>query len=313
MSNLSRRFGRPVCSGMLLVSALLLSQSQPAVASTGVPGPPSGPWRPSLYYSGLTDPFQMAFQANGDLLVADNGNPGAVPPIEGGLIQIAPDGTSSSIGPGLEWAVGVANDQQGDTYVTSCNFAGLTSGGTAGAFLAELTPGGTEKQIGSFNCPETITIGSDGSVYVIDQSKSGSTYVAGVDKVAPDGSQTTLLPATSSQYASSVAVDGSGDVFIGVQNLDGGGGGILEFAPDGAESTFATTTGATFPAALEFDAAGNLWVAESGPTLANNVATANIVEYNAQGEYSTVLTMDGPAGTSSSRTYYFLDDLKFDA
>ena len=51
----------------------------------------------SVFASGLTSPFAMAFDSGGNLFVADGGDPWAYPPVAGGVYKFTPTGLRSTI------------------------------------------------------------------------------------------------------------------------------------------------------------------------------------------------------------------------
>ena len=95
---------------------------------------------------------------------------------------------------------------------------------------------------------DELAIDAKGTLFELDS------YGKSVFKLNPDGTRSTL--AALDDKPRSLAVDKSGNLFVGVNN-----GSIFKFGPDGTKTTFAT--GLKRPVDLLFDSAGNLFVGDS--------------------------------------------------
>lgn len=161
----------------------------------------------------------------------------------GGIIEVAPDGTSSRVGD-FQGPTGVAVDDQGNLYVADYH----------GNAVYKLTPDGTQTALGTdgeFSSPFGVAVDAAGDVFVTDADHSR------VVEIAPDGTETTL-PFTGLSRPYPVAVDAAGDVYVG----DYGIGGVQELTPDGTQTSFGA--GWAGPTGITVDHAGNVWVADYG-------------------------------------------------
>jgi sugar lactone lactonase YvrE len=146
----------------------------------------------------------------------------------------------------------VTVDAAGNVYV----------GGTQASGYVGLWTGNASSMIaGGFDSDDAAAIDGAGNIYVADPSGG---YVWKITPSIPWGANlwtartTTSWASSSASEPVSLAVDGSGDLFIGDQNSES----VVELAPDGTVTTVASDF--VFIAAIALDGAGSLYVADLG-------------------------------------------------
>jgi glucose/arabinose dehydrogenase len=177
----------------------------------------------SLYASGLSGPFDLAFNNSGDLFVTEGET--AFPGNE--IVEIAPGGgTPMTFATGLDEPRGLAFNSAGDLFVANLGSSNIV----------EITPGGTKTVFASgLAGPVGLAFNSAGNLFVTDIGSGDIT------EIAPDGMQSTY--ATGLNHPRYLAFDSAGDLFVsnlGTANADDvdDEGYLTEIAPDGKESNF---------------------------------------------------------------------------
>ncbi|HTR42283.1 MAG TPA: PEP-CTERM sorting domain-containing protein [Pseudomonadales bacterium] len=257
--------GSVVCAGALLTAAGASAQNlfvSDFSANNIYEYTPGG--TQSIFASGMNNPFDIAFNAAGNLFVAntaDNG-PG------GSITEITRGGTQSTFASGLD---PIAMDFYGNTLFT----ADYSSGN-----IYEFTPSGMRSTFATgFTTPISMTFDSAGDMFV------GSGYGNGngiITKITPGG--------TKSLFASGLSFPG-GMTFNGAGNLlvtEQGSGTILQYTPGGVQSTFANLNYSGLNC-LAYNSAGDLFVA---------VPTGPIVEITPNGGQSVFATVSAPVGVA---------------
>ncbi len=283
--------------------------------------------------AGLSGPFGVAVDGSGDVFIADSGNNRVREVSPTGVITtVAGDGTAGDSGDGgqataaaLNFPVGVAVDGSGNLYIVdglNNVIRKVTPAGVISTFAGTgghgHTGDGGLATSATFGQMLGIAVDASGDVFVSDFGNDDvrkinpagiiSTY-AGIGSVGHGGDGG---PAAAAQLndPSEVAVDASGDLFIGEQiNSDVrkvtpagiistvAGDGIQGFGGDGGPATAATFR---FPYGLAVDASGDLFLTDTD----NN----RVREVDASGTVSTVAgtgligsTGDGgPAGAADA-------------
>jgi autotransporter-associated beta strand protein len=186
----------------------------------------------SVFATGLTEAFQMAFDGAGNLYVSVGGNT---------VKKVAADGTVSIFATGFSSPNDLAFDADGNLYVA--NWGNHT--------VSRVTPDGVVSTFASgLNRPAGLVFDGAGNLHVSNLGDDS------VRKVAPDGVVTVF--ATGFDNPRGMAFDGDG--FLYVANYFGGS--ISKVDPDGVVSTFATAL--NYPADLTFGSDGHLYVVEAG-------------------------------------------------
>jgi hypothetical protein len=217
---------------------------------------------------GFSQPTGVAMDGAGNVFVADWGN-SAVYEIP------AAGGATRQLGGTLYNATGVAVDWAGNVYVAQ---------GTQGVTEIEAVNGSipaspTIKSLGSrygdgrFYYPTGVAVDGSGNVFVADEGTGSGYYQAVFEIVAVNGSvssSSTLRTLGSGfKMPCSVVVDGSGNVFVADQDVDGHfHGNVYEIeAVNGSIPTTNPTiktlgSGFSKPTGVAVDAAGNVFVGD---------------------------------------------------
>ena len=201
----------------------------------------------STFASGLSNPFNLAFDSAGNLFEADQGS--------GNIYEFTPGGTRSTFASGLNHPNGLAYDSTGDLFEAD-----------GGGNIYEFTPAGVRSTFASgLNNPQGLAFNSAGHLFVSDYN--GTT----IYEFAPDGTRSTFASGFSNPNG--LAFDSTGNLFV----ADQGSGNIFKITPGGVQSTFAS--GLSYPNGLAFNSAGNLFEADGG--------SGNIYEFTPGGTRST--------------------------
>jgi hypothetical protein len=247
----------------LTTATLALGQHSISVSYSGDStfAPSSGGVQAVVPASGLKDPWAVAVDGPGDVLIAD--------PANNRVVKVQPDGTQSTVGSGLDYPWGVAVDGHCDVFIADGDQSQSVNQ------VVEVKPDGTQTTVGSgFSLPWGLAVDNAGDVFIADALS------AQVVKVKPDGTQTTVA---SGFTPGGLALDSAGDLFI----ADFDNNRVVEVKPDGTQTT--VVSGLNQPLGLALDSAGDLFVAEN----ANN----QVVEVMADGATTPVVGgLNAPAG-----------------
>jgi sugar lactone lactonase YvrE len=211
-----------------------------------------------MFASGFNNPAGLAFDASGNLFVAEVNT--------GTIYKVTRTGTKTIFASSLAGPGGVAFDAAGNLY----------EGDTAGGTITKITPAGAKSTFASgLNGPGGLAVDSSGNVFEPDQF-SGLIY-----KFTPAGTRTTF--ASLLQRPIALAFDAAGNLFESDRNS----GNIFKFTPAGMQTTFAS--GLDHPVGLAFDSSGNLFEADQN--------TASINKFTPGGTKITFASaLGGPTG-----------------
>jgi|GEM_PF-125238 len=194
---------------------------------------------PSVYASGLSQPFSIAEDAQGNVFVADAGH-GQVKKIPSG------GGNPQVFGTGFIEPVGVATDASGNVYVVDAGTYYITEISASGTSQIRLASGYQFKQ------PSGIAVDAAGNVYV---SNSGTNQVIKI----PYGSGAPVVLATGLNNPQGLAVDGMGNVY----EVDNGTGSLKMIPAQGGNPSL-LASGFGYPKGVFLDGSGNLYVSDAG-------------------------------------------------
>ena len=247
--DLATGIGSPV--GNTLIPDLV-STTTSTNLTAGTLSPPRGSGSPTVSTfvgSGLDGPGGMAFDAAGNLYVANAGN--------NTISEVKPTGAVSTfVSSGLDEPVGLAFDAAGNLYVAN----------EINSTISEVAPTGA---VSTF-----VNSGLDGPVgLAIDAA--GNLYVANagnltISKVTPTGA-VSLFVGSGLCEPTGLAFDSAGNLYVTNVNDT-----ISKVTPTGAVSTF-VSSGLDEPAGLAFDSAGNLYVASFGNNSISKVTPVGAV------------------------------------
>lgn len=187
------------------------------------------------FASGLSYPTGLAFDAAGNLFVADASNNDVVKYTPGGVASVF---TSA----GLYVPTGLVFDPAGNLYVA--NYYGQ---------IAKFAPNGTG---GLFATDER---GVQGLAF----DAAGNLYVANgvynrIDEFSPTGAFIGTFASTGLNQPTGLVFDAAGNLYAS----NAGDNTVEKFTPGGVGSVYATT-GLDTPLGIVFDAAGNLYAANA--------------------------------------------------
>ncbi len=182
----------------------------------------------SIFASGLTSPFALAFDSRGNLFVADSGS--------GAVYKFTPAGVRTTFAVGLSVTVGLAFDSAGNLFATELFVA-------AGGTVSKFTPTGVHTAFASgLTTPFALAFDSGGNLFVADGGYSwdyppvdGAVY-----KFTPTGLRSIF--ASGLTYPNGLAIDSADNLFVAdvhweQQTL---AGSILKITPSGVRTTFAS-------------------------------------------------------------------------
>src|SRR6266566_3098234 len=158
----------------------------------------------SVFASGLTSPFAMAFDSGGNLFVADGGNENAG---SGGVYKFTPAGVRTTFASGLFEPQGLAFDRAGNLFVA------------AGGTVSKFTPSGVHTAFASgLTTPFALAFDSGGNLFVADGGDPWAyPPVAGaVYKFTPTGLRSTIV----SDMGGGLAIDSTDNLFVGESHWD---------------------------------------------------------------------------------------------
>ncbi|HXE30352.1 MAG TPA: YDG domain-containing protein, partial [Terriglobales bacterium] len=239
----------PTAAGTRLGAATLATSAGTLITTylSGIGSGPAAAFDPGapteIAIAGARNPLGSAVDASGNLYVADNS--------ADAVFKVSPGGSQSTLASGLsQTPLAVAVDGAGNVYAAT------------GSVVTEIhADGSAQTSLGSgLTTTYGITVDGSGNLYVADIALDSSSRIL---KIAPDGTQTTLVGTTqtfggtvlNSPY--SLTLDPSGNLFI----ADGNNARVVELSAGGATSV--VVSGLEQPGGVATDAAGNLYIADT--------------------------------------------------
>ena len=211
----------------------------------------------STFAVGFNNPEGLAFDAAGNLYVANAGN--------GTVIEVTPAGAVSTFAAGFSGSPqGLAFDGAGNLFVGVNNFGNGT--------VSKVAPGGAVSRFAAgFYNPQGLAFDTAGNLYVANANGT-------VSEVTPGGAVSTFANLGN---PTGLAFDAAGNLFVNVNVF--GGASVVEVAPGGVVSTVANLNG-TGGQGIAFDAVGNLYVANVGNRAVAEIGGAVTVPFTLGGD-----------------------------
>jgi sugar lactone lactonase YvrE len=276
---------------------------QPVVDSTMVAGSDSAGLVNGIGRAArFNHPFGLAFDAAGNLFIADQGNvvirkmtPATLVSTFAGSPGISGSANGLDTAASFYKPFGVATDASGNVYVADAGnnkVRKISPAGVVSTFAGTGVAGSANgTDTATFNSPLGVALDKTGNVYVADYGNNlirkispagvvstfAGTSIAGADN-GPGTAATFNLP-------ESLAIDAAGNVYV----ADNGNDLIRKISPAGVVSTLAgsgmagsgngTGTAASFnsPFGIAVDAGGNVYVADSGNNLIRKITASGAV------------------------------------
>lgn len=229
----------------------------------------------------FTTPTAVAVDSAGNVFVADQGGREVNSGVYGAIKEIpaieipAGNGPAVTISSALPYPSGVALDAQGNLFVTSSLFAGVTELSAAQSYTAT-----AQYLAGGFSGPQSVALDDAGNVYVAD------TLHGAVKEILAAGGYTSVQTLASGFVEpTGVALNGAGDVFV----TEVGNGSVNEI-PVGGGTMKQLHRGFAFPVGITADSIGNVYVSDG---------FNGVTELQAESGYQTTV-MIGPVGISAN-------------
>jgi sugar lactone lactonase YvrE len=278
-------------------------------------------------------PNGLAFDASGNILVADKGNnqirkvttAGVVSLVSGTLLSGSANATKIGDAASYNGPTGVAVDALGNILIADFGnhtirkittttgavtvFAGVSgnSGNNNAVIPATATAGAINPR---FNNPAGLAIDLAGNVYVADYGNNLIRKISAVDGTVSTvagkslGNVDGVGTAASLNGPRAIAIDAAGNLFVAdannhtIRKIDLTGN-VTTFAGSGkAGNADGSGKAASFshPSGITIDANGNLFVADAGNNLVRKITSAGVVTSVAGSGYSTLATpFNGPS------------------
>jgi sugar lactone lactonase YvrE len=231
----------------------------------------------------LNAPTGIAFDASGNLYIADSGN-NRIRKVSNGTITTLVGGGSIT----LNSPAAVAVDSSGNVYIADTG-NGIVRKWSNGVTTTVASTG--------LSSPSGIAVDGSGNLYITDPVSDAICIVS--------GASIGCSPQPANTQPQGVALDAKGDIFVAFAGADA----VVEFPVSGNAAIVvgnqtagytgdggpATSAALNSPAALAIDASGNLWIADSGNFVVREVSGGiiNTVAGSVQGYVA-----DGPAATA---------------
>jgi sugar lactone lactonase YvrE len=230
--------------------------------------------RQGIFASGLTDPWDVAFDNAGNLFVVDYDRSGLLG--DAAVYKITPDGVRTRFASRLSYPAYLAVDKDGNVFVADYNHG----------IIYKYKPNGSRAAFASgLHHPVGMAFNSAGNLFVVDNS-IGDLYLGRIYEYKPDGSGATFAELDPSDRPSDLAFDSMGNLLMA--DL---GGNIYRYDLNDVLRRHGRTTFGSVPnsaQSLACDSAGNLLVVDAGGVSGTGNAIPNaIYKFTTQGARST--------------------------
>lgn len=223
----------------------------------------------STFVSGLTDPWDVAFDNAGNLFVVDYDRSGLRG--DAAIYKITPNGVRTTFASGLTYPCYLAVDRTGDVFL-----ADYIHG-----VIYEYKPSGSRAIFASgLHHPVGMAFNSAGNLFVVDNNMG--IYLGRIYEYKPNGSRGTFAVLDTSDRPADLTFDSMGNLLMA--DL---GGKIYKYNLNGFLRPHTRTTFGSVPKSaqsLACDSAGNLLVVDAGDVSSAGTVTPNaIYKFTQQG------------------------------
>jgi sugar lactone lactonase YvrE len=227
----------------------------------------------SIFVSGLTDPWDVAFDRTGNLYVVDYDRSGLVG--NAAISRITASGARTAFASGLSYPSYLAVDGAGNVFAADYNRG----------IIYQYKPTGSRATFATgLRHPVGMAFDSAGNLFVADNN-AGNIYQGNVYQYKPNGSRTIFAVLAPSDRPTDLAFDSMGNLLMA--DL---GGNIYRY-DTGVLLRHRRTTFGSVPGAaqsLATDTAGNLVVVDAGNVSGSGTANPNaIYKFTPMGVRST--------------------------
>jgi len=223
----------------------------------------------SIFASGLTDPWDVAFDNAGNLFVVDYASSGLVG--NAAVYKITPNGVRTTFASGLSYPSYLAVDNTGNVFVADYNQG----------VIYQYKPTGSRATFASgLHHPVGMAFNSAGNLFVVDNS-IGNVYLGRIYEYKPNGSRGTFATLDPSDRPADLAFDSMGNLLMA--DL---GGNIYKYNLNGVLRRYIRTIFGTVPnsaQSLARDSAGNLLVVDAGDVSSAGSVPNAIYKFTSQG------------------------------
>jgi len=223
----------------------------------------------SIFASGLTDPWDVAFDSAGNLFVVDYDHDELVG--EAAVYKITPSGVRTTFASGLSYPSYVAADRAGNLFVADYD----------DGIIYKYKPTGSRAIFASgLHHPVGMAFDSSGNLFVADNN-AGNIHQGSIYEYKANGSRTTFAVLNPSDRPADLAFDSMGNLLMA--DL---GGNIYKYDLVVLRRHPRTTFGSVPNGAqsLACDSAGNLLVVDASDVSGASTVTSNgIYKFTQQG------------------------------
>ena len=225
----------------------------------------------SIFASGLTDPWDVAFDSAGNLYVVDYDRSGLRG--DAAIYKITPNGARTTFASGLSYPSYLAVDRAGNVFVADYDHG----------VIYECKPAGSRATFATgLHHPVGLAFNSVGNLFVADNS--AGMYQGHIYEYKPNGSRGIFAVLDASDRPTDLAFDTMGNLLMA--DL---GGNIYKYNLGGVLRRHIRTTFGSVPdsaQSLAFDGAGNLFVVDAG-TIGSSANPKAIYKFTQQGMRSS--------------------------
>jgi sugar lactone lactonase YvrE len=226
----------------------------------------------SVFASGLTNPWDVAFDGAGNLYVVDYDRGGLRG--DAAVYKITPNGARTTLASGLSYPSYLAVDRTGNVFVADYDHG----------IIYEYKPTGSRATFASgLHHPVGMAFNSEGNLFVADNNMG--IYLGRIYEYRPNGSRGTFAVLDPSDRPADLAFDSMGNLLMADLS-----GKIYTYDPPGVLRRHPRMTFGSVPSSaqsLACDGAGNLLVVDAGGVnSAGSVIPNAIYKFTPQGARS---------------------------